>query len=61
MKANTRERVSFFVVVLTCHLMLCVYNEIRTWLPAGSFPVKSASVLNSKVSLQGWEKRIVVK
>lgn len=58
----TRWKGEFFVVVLTCHVMLCVYNQIRRWLPAGSFSVKSASVFKFKgVSLQGWEKKIVVK
>ena len=32
-------------MVLTYHVMLSVHNQIRRWLPAGSFPVKSASVL----------------
>ena len=47
--------------VLYCgFVMLCVYKQILRCLPAGSFPVKSTSVLlislNLTVSLQGWEK-----
>lgn len=64
MKIDTLERVSSLLWFLTCHVMLCVHKQILRWLPAGSFPVKSTSVLllslNLKVSLRGWEKRIVV-
>ena len=45
MKADTLEKVSFFVVVFICHVMLRVYNQILRWLTAGSFAAKGACAL----------------